>query len=185
MRYLLIGIMILSILVFGCVQETEVSDQNTLTNNQDTIPKTQSASWMNTELTDINTGKTFKINDFKGKPVLIESFAVWCTTCLQQQREIKKFIETDSDSVVHVSIDTDPNEDKSNVQGHIDLHGFDWYFAISPVNMTQELIDEYGLSFVNAPSAPVLLVCSDQTTRFLRSGVKSADDLSSEIKKGC
>lgn len=41
------------------------------------------APWMSIELTDATTGQAFTIDDYKGKPVLIESFAVWCTTCLQ------------------------------------------------------------------------------------------------------
>jgi len=38
---------------------------------------------------------------------------------------------------------------------------------------------------VSAPRAPVVLICEDQSTRFLRSGVKSAEELISEIQKGC
>lgn len=34
-------------------------------------------AWLETELTDVQTGKTFRISDFKGRPVLVKSFAVW------------------------------------------------------------------------------------------------------------
>jgi hypothetical protein len=82
-------------------------------------------------------------------------------------------------------LDTDPNEDASAVQAHQDRYGFDWYFAVSPANLTQELIDEFGLGFVNAPTAPVVLICEDQSTRFLESGVKTAEELKEEIEAGC
>jgi thiol-disulfide isomerase/thioredoxin len=140
---------------------------------------------MDIELTDVATGQKFKISDFKGKPVLLESFAVWCPTCTSQQREIKKLKEKEGEAIVHISLDTDPNEDEAKVREHIQRNGFDWYYAVSPIELTTALIDEFGLTIVNAPSAPVILICPDQSTRFLKSGVKSADQLLAEIEKGC
>ena len=66
-------------------------------------------SWMDIELTDVRTGQTFRISDFSGKPILLESFAVWCPTCLRQQNEIKKVKSSEGDDIVHISLDTDPN----------------------------------------------------------------------------
>ena len=140
---------------------------------------------MDTELTDVATGQKFKISDFKGKPILLESFAVWCPTCLAQQKEIKKVLESEGEAIVHISLDTDPNEDEAKIKEHIERNNLDWYFAVSPVELTQALIDEFGLGFVSAPKAPVLLICADQSARFLRSGVKPAEELISEVAKGC
>ena len=64
-------------------------------------------------------------------------------------------------------------------------NGLDWYFAISSVELTQALREEFDLSVVAVPRAPVILIRQDQSTRFLRSGLKSADELVSEIEKGC
>lgn len=116
---------------------------------------------------------------------MLESFAVWCPTCLQQQKNIQKLKLTEGDAIVHISLDTDPNEDESKVREHVKANGFDWYFAVSPVALTRDLISEFGLTIVSAPSSPVALVCADQSARLLRSGIKSPDDLLSEIKKGC
>jgi hypothetical protein len=69
------------------------------------------------------------------------------------------------------------------VQRHLDTHKFEWYFAVAPVEMTRSLIDDFGITVANAPSAPAVLICGDQTTRFLRTGVKTADELSQEIAK--
>jgi len=142
-------------------------------------------AWMDIELADAATGQRFKISDFKGKPILLESFAVWCPTCLKQQEVIREVKLREGDAIIHISLDTDPNEDEARVREHIGTHGFDWYFAVSPIELTNALIDEFGLTIVNAPSAPVLLICEDRSTRLLRSGVKSADELLSEVDKGC
>lgn len=36
-----------------------------------------SRAWLDTELTDVSTGRTFTLAEFKGRPVLLHAFAVW------------------------------------------------------------------------------------------------------------
>jgi thiol-disulfide isomerase/thioredoxin len=166
--------------VLSCTSEKPQAESTPPTSGQAGTP-----AWMEIELTDVATGETFKISDFKGKPILLESFAVWCPTCLAQQKEVKKVKQTEGENIIHISLDTDPNEDERKVREHIEINELDWYFAVSPVELTQALIDEFGLSFVSAPRAPVVLICEEQSTRFLRSGVKSAEELISEVEEGC
>lgn len=142
-------------------------------------------AWMDIELIDVATGQKFSISDFKGRTILLESFAVWCPICLAQQKEIKKLLETKGEAIVHISLDTDPNEDAARVKEHIENNDLGWYFAVSPQELTNALIDEFGLRVVSAPTAPVVLICPDQSARFLGSGVKSADKLLAEIDKDC
>lgn len=144
-----------------------------------------SAAWQDVELTDVNTGSTFRISDYKGKPVLVETFAIWCPTCTKQQKETKKFHAEAGDAVISVSLDIDPNEDADMVLAHTQKNGFDWLYAVAPIEMTQSLIAEFGVGVVNAPNVPMILVCEDQSTRLLKSGVKDANRLKSEIEKGC
>lgn len=164
-------ILFILVLITGCVEKTSTPEI--------------SSDWKSTELKDVTTGKTFQISDFKGRPILLESFAVWCPTCLQQQKEINKLRSIEGDAIIHISLDTDPNEDEKIVRDHITRNNFDWFFAVSPIEMTRALIDEFGNSVVNAPAAPVVLICEDQSSRLLRRGVKSADELKQEISKGC
>ena len=173
----LLGVIIIAGLV-SCTSD------RTLTPTPAPSPTT-APGWMEIELIDVATGETFKVSDFKGKPILLESFAVWCPTCLAQQKEIKKVKQIEGENIIHISLDTDPNEDEDKVREHVERNDLDWYFTVSPVELTEALIDEFGLNFVSAPRAPVVLICEDQSTRFLRSGVKSAEELISEIKKGC
>ncbi len=143
------------------------------------------AEWINLELKDVATGENFKISEFSDKPVLLESFAVWCPTCTRQQRVTRDFHEEVGDSVVSISIDMDPNEDEDRVMKHINDNGFNWYYAVSPVEFTQSLIDQFGVDIVNAPSVPMVLICDGQHARQLGSGVKSVDELKEEIARGC
>ena len=145
-----------------------------------------SVEWKNFELKDINSGEEFMLEDFMGKPVLLETFAVWCPTCTKQQRNIKDFHEEVGDSVVSVSLNVDPNEDESKVREHIEKNGFDWKYAIAPDEMTRALIDSFGPGVVNAPSVPIILICENGDYRKLGgSGSRSPDKLKSEIENGC
>ncbi len=182
-RVTLVLLAVFGIVLWGaCAQPAPVPAPAPGSSDDGIIPP---RAWMDIELTDVATGEKFKISDFKGKPILLESFAVWCPTCLAQQRQVAQVKERAGDAIVHISLDTDPNEDEARIKEHIERNGLDWYFAVSPIELTQALIDDFGLQMVNAPGAPVVLICEDQSTRFLRSGVKSADDLLSEIEKGC
>lgn len=188
------------IFIIGCTQQTpqrmqdEMMEEMTETEMEEKAmeqqkmieemePEPMQDGWRDAELKDVLTGSTFKISDFKGKPILLESFAVWCPTCRKQQEKIKELHEDVGDSVISISLDTDPNEDTSKVIGHANKNDFDWLFAVSPTAVTQELIDEFGISVVNAPGAPVVLICGDQSARLLGRGVKSVDRLKQEIGK--
>ena len=161
----------------GCVQETSSTGGGGDGSGVD---------WKEIELTDVATGNTFKVSDFKGSPVLMESFAVWCPTCGEQQRRIKEMVSKgEGEHIIHISLDTDPNEDEAAVLEHVERNGFDWYYAVSPIELTNALISEYGLGVVNAPSVPMILVCEDGRTRYLKSGLKTSAELLSEVEKGC
>jgi len=195
---LLILIILCSLVFFGCKgQETntpkemtseEIEEKATQSQEQleeDMEGSSESLDWKSEDLVDASTGETFQIKDFTGTPVLIESFAVWCPTCLKQQKKMKELLETEGDMIIHISLDTDPNEDADLVKLHAEKNDLNWRFVVSPKEVTKKLIEEFGFGVVNAPSAPVILVCEDQTTRLLEKGVKSAEELKEEVNLGC
>ncbi len=173
--YWVLTLSLISSLFIGCAAPAAEPPEDT-----GTTPE-----WMMIELTDVVTGEKFTINDFKGQSVLIESFAVWCPTCLRQQLEIKELVISEHENIVHISLDTDPSEDADKIREHLSIHNFPWYFAIAPAELSNSLIDEFGLEAVAAPASPVILVCPDQSARLLQSGVKSSDVLLAEVEKGC
>ncbi len=139
-------------------------------------------AWLGVELTDVRTGETFTLAEFAEKPVLLETFAVWCSICTNQQRQIGALHDEVGDSVVSVSLNTDPNESQAQISRHLDRHGFDWVYAVSPVELSRSLRDEFGVSVLHPPSAPVILICPGQTERLLlRRGVKRPDFLQERI----
>ncbi len=182
-----ISLIFIGLLLFaaGCVEEGAEEGEETGEVGE-TGESSLPADWKDYELVDTRTGETFSVSEFKGKPVLLETFAVWCPTCLKQQQEVKTMVGKGGSGVIHISLDVDPNEDEEIVRNHMESNGFKWYSAVAPPEMTQELIDEFGITVVNAPAAPVILICEDQSSRLLEQrGVKPVALLEEEIEKGC
>jgi thiol-disulfide isomerase/thioredoxin len=66
-------------------------------------------AWYGADLTNAATGETFRIQDLKGKVVLVETMAMWCPTCLSQEKEVKALYEQlgQRDDFVSIGIDVD------------------------------------------------------------------------------
>jgi thiol-disulfide isomerase/thioredoxin len=190
-----IGIIVFIVIISGFLlinNKSTTSDSDTINSNADDTGESTVVSdtkvrvsdepnWRNIELKDINTQTSFKISDFKEKPILLEAFAVWCPTCKRQQDEVKKLHEEIGDDVISISLDTDENENEKLVLSHLTKHEYDWYFAISPSDLTQSLIKEFGPGVVSAPSAPVIAIDIDGNAKLLKRGVKSSSELKTAL----
>jgi cytochrome oxidase Cu insertion factor (SCO1/SenC/PrrC family) len=139
----------------------------------------ESPAWFSTVFTDVRTGQAFTINDLKGKVVLVETMAVWCSNCYTQQTEIRSLhsLLGDRDDFVSISLDIDPYEDAATLQGFVNQTGFDWLYAISPAETSRELALAYGDQFLNPPSTPILIVDRHGVAHPLPFGIKRADSL--------
>lgn len=141
-------------------------------------------AWFSASLTNVNTGKMFTINDFKGKVVLVETMAVWCSNCLSQQEQIKAYHEMlgSRDDLVSLTIDIDPNESAEALSDYVNRTGFDWLYAIASADVSHEIAALYGDQFLNPPSTPILVVDRHGAVHPLPFGLKSADDLMKAIQ---
>jgi thiol-disulfide isomerase/thioredoxin len=136
-------------------------------------------NWFETELTDVNTGETFKLADFQDKVVLVETMAVWCTNCLRQQREVQVLHAqlSDQPNLVTVSLDIDPNETTDILKAHTDKNGFDWLYAVTPAEVSREIGQLYGGQFLDPPATPMLIVDPHGQAHPLPFGHKTAQSL--------
>jgi thiol-disulfide isomerase/thioredoxin len=136
-------------------------------------------AWFNAELTDVNTGETFKIADFKGKVVLVETMAVWCPLCLRQQGQVRALHELlgEREDLISLALDIDPNEDAELLQAHANQNGFDWRYAVAPAEVSREIGQLYGAQFLNPPSTPMLIIDRQGEVQLLPFGQKDAQTL--------
>ena len=140
-----------------------------------------SVPWRDVSLRDVATGQSFSISDFKGKVVVLETMSVWCPTCAEQQTEIAQAQDSLGDEVVFITLEIDANEDEATVLEYLDRHDFSWFFAISPLELSSQLEAEFGTTFLNPASSPIVILDREQEAHLLRYGHKSAGELIPEI----
>lgn len=143
------------------------------------------AEWLGTPMTNVVTGQEFKVSDYQGKVILVETMAVWCTKCRSQQEQIRKLHQDLGDrkaELVSISLDIDPNEDTQYLAAFVTQTGFDWIYAVAPAELSRTLGLTYGNQFLNPPSTPILIIDRHGAAHPLPFGIKSADDLRQAIQ---
>jgi len=140
--------------------------------------------WFAAELTNVNTGETFSLNDFQGKVILVETMAQWCSNCLKQQTQVKALhaLLGDGSDLVSIALDIDPNEDEATLQAYALDHEFDWIYAVAPADVSRQIGNLYTAQFLNPPSTPILIVDRSGEAHILPFGIKSAEDLQQAIE---
>jgi thiol-disulfide isomerase/thioredoxin len=144
----------------------------------------ETPAWFDSQLTNVNTGQTFAINDFKGKVILVETMAIWCPTCLKQQQQVQAYhaMLGENTDLITLSLDIDPNETATDLTGYAKNNQFDWMYAIAPPEVAREIGNLYGAQFLNPPSTPMLIIDRHGSVHPLPFGVKSADDLHKSVE---
>ena len=144
----------------------------------------ESPAWFGAQMTNVNTGETYSINDLKGKVVLVETMAVWCSNCRKQQEQVKALHEKlgENADLVSIGLDIDSNEDESKLRDFVQGQGFDWVYSVSPKNVSSDLASLYGNQYLNPPSTPMLIIDRHGNVHTLPFGIKSADDLLAAIQ---
>lgn len=141
-------------------------------------------AYFSTSLTDVSTGQNFTIQGNQGKVILVENMAMWCTTCLRQQGEVKTLHAQlgERDDFLSVGLDIDPNENAQDLKAYLANNGFDWLYAVPPAEVVREIDQLYGTQFLNPPSAPMFIIDRKGQVHPLPFGVKSASDLLSALE---
>jgi thiol-disulfide isomerase/thioredoxin len=143
------------------------------------------AAWLGTSLVDARTGRAFKVSDFAGKVVLVETMAVWCSNCYAQQQQIQSLhgMLSGNADFVSISFDIDPNETPDILKKYVDSNsGFNWMYAIAPAGLARTIGQTYGDQYLNPPSTPVLIIDRHGIAHTVPFGIKTAEDLMKTIQ---
>lgn len=118
--------------------------------------------WATAELTDVATGETFRLADLAGRPVIIETMAIWCTNCLRQQGHVYEALgRLEEGSVEYVLIDVDPNETAAALAEYRERNGFTGRYVVASREVARALADEFGDQVLNPPSTPMVVIGDD------------------------
>lgn len=142
------------------------------------------AGWKDVELTNILTGEKFRVSDLKGQTVLVETMAVWCPLCTDQQREIEKAHALAPGEFASVSVDVDKTEDEQKLRSYVQNQGFDWPFSLDPGGAFGAGLEKlFGFAVLSVPNTPIIVVDREGNARLLPLGsIKTAEALVREVR---
>jgi thiol-disulfide isomerase/thioredoxin len=135
--------------------------------------------WFDMELIDVQTGKTFTMNDYAGKVVLLETMAMWCPNCLMQAGAVQKLHKAlgNPEDLISVSLDVDSNEDSVSLKAYASQYGLDWHLAIAPLLVERALGNLYSAQYLNPPLSPMLIIDRQGNVHQLEYGIKDTATL--------
>lgn len=141
-------------------------------------------AWFGYPLTEVTSSEVFKIDDYKGKVVLVETMAIWCSNCKRQQQEVIKLHEAlgEREDFISLGLDIDINENAEDLKRYVASNNFDWKYAVASPEVIREISSLYGDQFLNPPSTPMLIVDRKGEVHTLPFGLKSASDLEEALK---
>jgi thiol-disulfide isomerase/thioredoxin len=144
-----------------------------------TVIATKTPDWFDIEMTDVQTGKTFKMNDYAGKVVLLETMAIWCPNCILQAGQVQKLHQTlgNPEDLISVTLDVDSNEDEAMLKKYVDEWGLDWHFAVAPLLVERALGNLYSAEYLNPPLSPMLIIDRQGNVHQLEYGLKEVEKL--------
>jgi hypothetical protein len=135
-------------------------------------------AWATAEVTDVATGETFRIADLAGRPLIIETMAIWCSSCLAQQGVVYETLAgVEPSSVEYILIDVDPSETAEALAAYRERNGFTGRYVVASTDLARALVADFGDQVLNPPSTPMVVVGADGTVTLTPFGKKSADDL--------
>jgi thiol-disulfide isomerase/thioredoxin len=121
MKFLLPLIIFTTLFLLGCgnTSTTNVVENKQVAANAATVAKKDSSkleamptALMQAQLKTID-GKPFKLEDYKGKVLLVNLWATWCAPCIKEMPEIQRLSDEMKDNFQAVSI---TNYDEENLE---------------------------------------------------------------------
>jgi cytochrome oxidase Cu insertion factor (SCO1/SenC/PrrC family) len=172
-----------ALIMFACTS-VQANTGDTYKSQSATTAPTKTPDWFDMELTDVQTGQTFTMNDYAGKVVLIETMAMWCPNCVIQATQVEKLHEAlgNPEDLITVSLDVDIHEDAASLKEYVSSYRFDWHFAIAPLEVARALGNLYSAEYLNPPLSPMLIIDRDGNVHQLEYGMKQADTLQNALE---
>jgi thiol-disulfide isomerase/thioredoxin len=130
----------------GCSSDTKSNNNTTEINSTGSVansinnnsPGTDKSDYplmsqaiMQTDLKALD-GTTFKLEDYKGKVVVVNFWATWCGPCIKEMPELVKLREENKDKGFEIiGVNADPEEDTSMVKAFVEKQKLTYKIAQS------------------------------------------------------
>lgn len=122
-------------------QQTNLSlnDPVALTSEKDVVILTPEVSEEEAVIVEIEQadlfgldGEPVALDDFSGKPMMVNFWATYCPPCLEEMPVIQDYAHRYENELVVLAIN--PGEEEHVVRSFIDQHGFELTFLLNPTN---------------------------------------------------
>ena len=100
------------------------------------------ADFLPIRATDWINGEPPSFEELKGKVVLIDAWATWCSPCLKSMPELVKLHKQYGDQVVFISVTAEDIESLSEIEHVVDKFGMTWHVGYGGQNM----MDDYKVT---------------------------------------
>lgn len=90
-------------------------------------------------------GKTIRLSDYKGKPVLINFWATWCGPCRAEFPDFQKAWTDNADRLVIIGINNTTTDDKSQIPAFLDEYGITFPIVLDESGDTAKVYNILGL----------------------------------------
>ena len=134
-------------------------------------------AWATATLTDVETGETFTIAGLAGKPVFVETMAIWCSSCrAQQARFTEAFARIPAGSAEYVVLTVEPSETAEDLARYKADRGFTGRYAVAGKELSKALEVAFGSNALNPPSVPLIFIAPSGEVSF-STGAESVDEI--------
>lgn len=86
--------------------------------------------------------QNIRLSEYEGKPIILQTMASWCTSCLLQAEELKKVQKIHPEAVI-ISVDIDTRRDTiTTVNSFKEQAQANWLFTLDSLN---EFVTKYNI----------------------------------------
>ena len=139
-------------------------------------------SWSSILLTNAHTGQPFTLADFAGKTVYVETMATWCPPCRTQLINVNQAkAQLSQNEYVFVTLSLAENISNEDLARYANDNSFTMVFAITPPELLDSLVANFGFTVSNPPSTPHFTISPRGTVSGLHTGISGPDSLLAEL----
>jgi thiol-disulfide isomerase/thioredoxin len=150
--------------------------------NHDAMMMIETHAWGSAELVNARTGEPFKIADYAGKPIYIETFATWCPNCQKQLTAINE-AQMKSPEVVYIALSVEGDITDQALTKYADDNSFaNIIFAKATSEVLESLVMEFGADITNPPSTPHFFISSTGEASELITGIEGANKIAEHFE---
>lgn len=170
---LLVGVVLAAALLTSCSSGGDTDDTGSTADAAAAEPVADGLLAVEATAPD---GSTFAIADFD-RPVLVETFATWCSTCRQQLVDTQQAAVEAGDTATFLVLSVETNLDPAELDRYAAENGFDdLVFGVLGEDGLVALQERFGGTVLNPPSTPKFRVTDDGVSS-LTTGSESAEEI--------